>query len=608
MTQPPAKRSRPLRSQRKRYVSPMDIAETKHQELVSSHTEGGAKRSLSDVEAGQSANALREELHRPDSVANIPMTRSRKALVPNFSTPTRDPRPKVYMSIQHPQAAAKMNQKELQSADDSSGTHKDGILQQTGHLGCLLWPKVGFGDEAPYPRWLVTKNPEINGSSGLFETQILSEQLSSVVSSSSSKTNLDGGLHGLIWVFDAGPSSGWNNLKKDQLYEYAYKCLEDALGNPSSREHFRFAVTNLFPTFITNVSDSLPLMPTAPKTCYLGTQPGLHEIIEAPTNLDHATYYFAKYSRPVMAVSLARPGLHARESHLQTMAIKMFHNMKGTLAPLITESEPDEMSILNVNSTASQSTDQSGPCSQFGEQYDPETVQDVPLTGQLSSLPPDDGGIIAQTDEYLYRQHCSTEDDGSLLNSPLTDVETPAELTIQDHHFGLFSPNQVAGYYPDRGQYARGNSLSKLVRNTTDPQPNPVPPQATKATNRQNHGESRAQQGTQDDNDDEDLQRALETSLQKDIQEKNDPPLPPPPNTDKNPRPGSEVLRRIRTWAGSTIPPAVADQLKVRVSHWPTSYRSFNPFPTPQPPQDTRPKSLLNQESPRKQGPEGRTG
>lgn len=399
MTEPPAERSRRSRPQRKRYVSPTDIPETIYLEPVASHTRKGIKRSLSDVEAGQSP----EKLHRPDPIANIPGTRSSNALFPNFTTPTRDPRPKVYMSIQHRQQAANMSQHELQYADDPSELQQNGLLPQTSHLGCLLWPKVGFGDEAPYPRWLVTKNPEDSGSSGLLETQLLPKKLFPVASSSSAETKLGGALRGLVWVFEAGPSSGWNKLDEDQLYEYAYKCLEDALSHPISRELFRFAVTNLFPTFTTNVSDSLPLMPTAPKTCYLGTQPGLHGIIEAPTNLGQATYYFAKYSRPVMAVSLARPGPHARDSHLQIMATKMFHNMKETLEPLRTESEPDETSILaDYNSRGSQSTDQSSPCSPIREQNDPETLQDIPTTGRLSSLPPDNGGMTTQAGEYKF--------------------------------------------------------------------------------------------------------------------------------------------------------------------------------------------------------------
>ncbi|KAJ5601855.1 hypothetical protein N7510_011389 [Penicillium lagena] len=389
MTQPPAKRSRRSRSQRKRYVSPTDITESIHQELVSSGTRKGAKRPLSDFEAGRGPDVLQDKLHRPDLEANIRETRSRNALVPNFNTPTRDPRSEVHTSVQHPQPAAKMSRHELQSAGDTSETQPDGLLSQTRHLGCLLWPKVGFGEEAPYPRWLVAKNPENGGSSGFFETRSPPQKLSPVASSSTSETKIGGGLCSLVWVFDAGPSSGWNKLDEDQLYEYAYKCLEDALSHPSSREHFRFAVTNLFPTSITNVSDSLPLMPTAPKTCYLGTQPGLHAIIEAPTNLDQATYYFAKYSRPVMAVSLTRPGLHASESHLQTMATKIFYNMKGTLGPLRTGGEPDETSNLaDYNSMGSQSTDQSSPCSPFREQNDPATLQDIPTTESLSSLPP----------------------------------------------------------------------------------------------------------------------------------------------------------------------------------------------------------------------------
>lgn len=312
------------------------------------------------------------------------------------------------MSTHNPQPAAKIDQHEIKCADNPSETQQDEPLPQTSHLGCLLWPKVGFGDEAPYPRWLVTKSPESNGSNGFFKTESPSEKHSPVVSSSSSETKLGGGLRGLVWVFDAGPSSGWNKLDEDQLYEYAYKCLEDALGHPSSREHFRFAVANLFPTFTTNVSDSLPLMPTAPKTCYLGTQPGLREIIEAPTNLKQATYYFVKYSRPAMAVSLTRPGLHARESHLQIMATKMFHNMKGTLGLLRTENELDETStIADYDSMGSQSTDQPSPCSE-----------------------------------------------NLLSSSPIANVEAPArtELAAQDYRFGLFSPTQIAKCYPNRGQ------------------------------------------------------------------------------------------------------------------------------------------------------------
>lgn len=332
--------------------------------------------------------AFTQGQHHTQYPAPLPGARlkwAQNATFPNFSTLTRKPLSQGYIPIQSPQPAVTAgNQQGLQHMENPFSSQSS--LRAPSNLGRLLWPKIGFGDRAPRPRWLVNKE------------------------------NQPRGRWNLVWTFDAGPSAGWNQLSQDQLFEYAYKCLEDALDDPISREQFRFALTTTIATSnggpaavasVSNIEDPLPPLPTAPQSSCLEPQPGLHGIAEAPTQLEQASYYLPNYERPSTAV---RPGLYACPSNLHVMAAKMFHQMKGTLGPpgspatTMEQTGGGSPSLEEDKSLDSQSSSYDAmPSSRVrgvGEQYDPERLQDIPTSGRLSPLPPEDGGQIARFGEY----------------------------------------------------------------------------------------------------------------------------------------------------------------------------------------------------------------
>ncbi|KJK62784.1 hypothetical protein P875_00034342 [Aspergillus parasiticus SU-1] len=95
-------------------------------------------------------------------------------------------------------------------------------------------PAISFGINAPMPRWRIERIHPL----------------------------LARGSPALRWVFDAGTDFtrfGWSD---DMVYEYAYRWLEESLGDSSFRRYARSKILN------GHGEDPLPTLPPAPSTCY----------------------------------------------------------------------------------------------------------------------------------------------------------------------------------------------------------------------------------------------------------------------------------------------------------------------------------------------------
>jgi hypothetical protein len=144
-----------------------------------------------------------------------------------------------------------------QSAYSSSG-----FIARCAQAGML--PAISFGDDAPMPRWRMQR------------VQLLAP-----------------GNPALRWMFDAGPKFARYGWTDDIIYEYAYRWLEDALDNPSSRRHVRCKVLDA--TTVADNEISLPIPPPAPNTTYFQSWSGAWD-----TN-NSSGYLRTDHERPRMA-------------------------------------------------------------------------------------------------------------------------------------------------------------------------------------------------------------------------------------------------------------------------------------------------------------------
>ena len=200
------------------------------------------------------------------------------------------------------------------------------------------WPHIWYGDDAPTPRWLVTldgTDPATGKDLALDAIKIrLDQTIIKGVSPHDHPRSYDSslGLGGLIWGFDPGPEKDWCGLNEAQLYELAYRSLEEALNDPTCREQFRIAIRGgKYQEAIANVEDPLPPLPPTPETHLLTPGSYLKFIKDRETKIGAPSYYFPRNTeRPRMAVLTA----------VQSPIVKqMSLHRKGTMGP------PGEISI-----------------------------------------------------------------------------------------------------------------------------------------------------------------------------------------------------------------------------------------------------------------------
>ncbi|KAJ5574145.1 uncharacterized protein N7459_008572 [Penicillium hispanicum] len=180
-------------------------------------------------------------------------------------------------------------------------------------LGSRVWPSIWYGDDAPQPRWRVVPDdtdPETGRdlAPDLIKTRIAETIISGVFPNGHPRSyDSSLGLGGLVWAFDSGPETGWNGLNEEQLYEYAFRCLEEVLKDPTCREQFRIAIRRgNYLEAISNVEDPLPPLPATPDTNHFGQASGLENIKGDGTKIGEVTYYFPRsYKRPFMTITEA---------------------------------------------------------------------------------------------------------------------------------------------------------------------------------------------------------------------------------------------------------------------------------------------------------------
>lgn len=152
-----------------------------------------------------------------------------------------------------------------------------------------IGPEVQFGEHAKAPRWLVEPVSPLSQKNDL--------RLQPPQSNEKMAT--------LGWKFDPGPSSQWKDLIAEQLVEYAYKYLENALEDPIFRDHLRLAITTgAYAELVVNVEDPLPALPPAPATNHFGPPLG------SPAIFHDRTYFYFNHERPSVAM---RPGMYNRK-------------------------------------------------------------------------------------------------------------------------------------------------------------------------------------------------------------------------------------------------------------------------------------------------------
>lgn len=150
-------------------------------------------------------------------------------------------------------------------------------------------PKIGFGETAPQPRWVVvpsTSTPlDIYRASKLEEGRKLPE---------------------LDWKFESGPPSGWKCLSRDQLLIQAHMWLINQLADPITRDRFRIAIARgPHAKLVENMEDPLPPFPAAYGGFgghFLGRSKSMPEELPRSPN-----YSYPNYERPSLAARLDKP-------------------------------------------------------------------------------------------------------------------------------------------------------------------------------------------------------------------------------------------------------------------------------------------------------------
>ncbi|KAJ5751653.1 hypothetical protein N7520_008570 [Penicillium odoratum] len=204
-------------------------------------------------------------------------------------------------------------------------------------LGEGNWPVISLGQQGPLPRWrLWLHKPDLPLGKDLQLDLIRTHQNRTVIRGlnhdSKPKSNDPTiGLGALHWEFEPGPAAGWGGLSGEQLYEYAYKCLEDALNDYTSRHQIREVLRRANLPAIAHVEDPLSPLPSPPAVTHFGPEAGVARWpkIPAPISGEIKTFFGNRYWRPSMAV---RPGKRGR-SNMDFLVTRMRRHLRGTLSP-----------------------------------------------------------------------------------------------------------------------------------------------------------------------------------------------------------------------------------------------------------------------------------
>lgn len=199
------------------------------------------------------------------------------------------------------------------------------------------WPRISFGDHAPTPRWRIVKDDTDPAegrdvSQDLIKTRsgrTIIKRLRPGAVAHSLDTSI--GLSGLAWKFDPGSAMGWGQLSDGELYEFAFRCLEAALGSQVARQQLREAITKMpLGDAIAHVEDPLPPIPSAPPKSDFGEFHGLHGIDEAVASIKQIPKFWNTSERPSLAVREKENVKGARKNE-NVLVDRMFLHMAGAM-------------------------------------------------------------------------------------------------------------------------------------------------------------------------------------------------------------------------------------------------------------------------------------
>ncbi|KAJ5933318.1 hypothetical protein N7454_005647 [Penicillium verhagenii] len=207
----------------------------------------------------------------------------------------------------------------------------------TDSLGkrAIPWPVISFGPDGPMPRWRLWEHqPDLPLGRDLALDLIRTHRDRTVIrglnhNSHPRSNDSSIGLGALYWDFEAGPENTWTGLTREELYEFAYKCLEDALNDYISRHEFRLAIKSANLRSIANVEDPLPPIPKPPAVTHFGPGAGVTAWPRTPPLMEGTpNYYFGnRFSRPSMAVNMGQ----SAGTRTDFLVSRMRHHLKGTL-------------------------------------------------------------------------------------------------------------------------------------------------------------------------------------------------------------------------------------------------------------------------------------
>lgn len=192
-------------------------------------------------------------------------------------------------------------------------------------LGQRDWPTISYGELAPKPRWRVcpaTTDPTefdqdntrdlVKKVTGKWEIKGVRPTDDPRFDKTTHKPPLshdhEAGLGALIWTFEDGDASAWNGLNRDQLYEYAFRCLWETIQcAPYARQIANNIRRGFYRDAVKHTAIPVPPLSKTPKE---GNFPELeinviHDVAPPTTQ---ATWDFASnpYERDALAIRLDR--------------------------------------------------------------------------------------------------------------------------------------------------------------------------------------------------------------------------------------------------------------------------------------------------------------
>lgn len=212
------------------------------------------------------------------------------------------------------------------------------MFTPTNKLGERDWPQISFGYDGPLPRWVIQESDQPvdlrDLSLDLIRTHEMRTHIRKVLKGDRVISGAaDLGLGALEWKFEPGSSKLRKGLSKEQLYEYAYICLLNALNDFSTRDMFREAIARAKLKSIRYVEDPLPRPPPPPKVTHFGKHAGTGQWTSMPAKIHHAAkpHFGDKYQRPSMALPpVYDPVAGLKGDYLLS---RMMHHEKGTRRP-----------------------------------------------------------------------------------------------------------------------------------------------------------------------------------------------------------------------------------------------------------------------------------